>query len=437
MQVNSIWMFLGAGTMGSDGTPRGLLIRREFAPIFWTQGLIAFGDHLLRNLTVFTIVYVFSAVEPMRASAQSSAVLAAYSAPYFLFSSIAGELIDRADKAALARKLAAADLGIMLLASVALLFESVAFVGFVLFLAGCRATVFSPLKFAILPEQLHRKTLLAATGYIEASSFVAVVGGQIIGGMLGAQAGAVLLLAVAASGFFTSLAILPTGQSTATHSFDLNLARGTWRIVHAAMGQKGVRHAILSLSWFYAVGAVVTGQFATFARNELDLPRDQAVGLLVIFSSGVLIGSLVAGWIGKGRIDARHSWLNATLLAAFLVDLGFSASSMVRVWIDVFGLGLAAAAYAVPFQTILQVAGPPERRGRDLAANNIVNAVFVVIALGVALLLVDAGASILTTFVMLGTIGLGVAFIEWHATRSGDARQVDVDWNGAARGELE
>src|SRR6185369_13747132 len=125
--------------------------------------------------------------------------------------------------------------------SVALLFESVAFVGFVLFLAGCRATVFSPLKFAILPEQLHRKTLLAATGYIEASSFVAVVGGQIIGGMLGAQAGAVLLLAVAASGFLTSLAILPTGQSTATHSFDLNLARGTWRIVHAAMGQKGVR----------------------------------------------------------------------------------------------------------------------------------------------------------------------------------------------------
>lgn len=408
-----------------------LFVRRTFGPLFFAQALSVFADHLLRNAALFLIVYVITADAPDVGRNYASFALAAFSLPYFLFSSIGGELVDRLDKAWLARRIMFGDAVIMVLAALAFMSNHVWTLIFVLFLAGTRATLFGPLKYAILPQHLERKDLVTATGLIQASSFVAIVAGQTAGGLLEREWVGPLIIALSIGAFLSSR-LIPKGPPDMPYvEIDWNIARGTWRIVRATLAQPVLRNAVLGLSWFYALGAVFTGQFVSFARNELGLAQTVATALLAVFSFGIVVGSLCIGSYSKGDISTRTCAPAAALLGLFTCDLYFvrqglsarsqlltldlflSTASSWRIIFDVFGVAVFSAIYAVPFQAILQTAGPSDRRGRDLSANNVVNALLVVVALLAVTILTALHMSIAQIFLLFGLLTIGVAAIEY------------------------
>lgn len=402
-----------------------LLRSRFFTPLFLAQSFSVMADHLLRNAGLFAIVYVLSADRPGQASLWSNLAVAAFTLPYFLASSIAGTLVDQVDKALLVRRIMMADVAVMVLSALALWQGSGWLLILALLLAGTRATLFGPLKYAILPQHLAPGDRMLATGMIQASSFVAVVMGQLGGGILNVQASAIGLVLLALAAWAISLRIPPAPPEARGLALDFNLLRGTWRMVRDTLAEAQLRRAIASLSWFYVVGAILTGQFAAFARNELALERDQATILLLAFSSGVVCGSLIFGRLSRGRIQLRRAALAVTVMGLLLIDLAASAwivpassrpgGSVLswRVLFDIFALAAAAAAYALPHQAVLQSAGPADRRGRDLSANNIVNAALVVLGLACASVLQGLGSDIASLFALCGVLSILVGAFEW------------------------
>ncbi len=407
-----------------------LFVRRTFGPLFFAQALSVFADHLLRNAALFLIVYVITADAPELGRDYASIALAAFSLPYFLFSSIGGELVDRLDKAWLARRIMFGDAVIMLLAALAFMSSQAWTLVVVLFLAGTRATLFGPLKYAILPQHLERKDLVTATGLIQASSFVAIVAGQTAGGLLDRESVGPVIIGLSMGAFLFSRLIPKGPPDMPPVEIDWNIARGTWRIVRVTLAEPVLRNAVFGLSWFYALGAVFTGQFVSFARNELGLAQTVATALLAVFSLGIVVGSLCIGSYSKGDISTRASAPAAALLGLFTCDLYFvsqginvrsqlltldaflSFPSSWRILFDVFGIAAFSAIFAVPFQAVLQTAGPSDRRGRDLSANNVVNALLVVVALLAVTILNALNMSIAQIFLVFGLMTLGVATLE-------------------------
>lgn len=400
---------------------RSLLASRRFAPLFWTQGFSVLGDHLLRNAAIFAIVFEFAVNDPGAASDYSSLALAAFSAPYMLFSSIAGELVDRYEKRTLVRLIMGADVAIMIFALIALRYEMLGLLVTALFAAGLRSTLFGPLKYAILPQHLPESELVRAAGFIQASSVCAIVTGQFAGGLLHQSLAGFFLVTLATVAFGASLLIEKGPPERPLVTIDPNIVRGSIRVLRATLAEPPLRRAVMALSWFYALGAVLSGQFAAFARNELGMGRSGATLLLLALTGGIIGGSLAVGQM-KPQTLARLPAPALFACGLFLLDLsacGLTGAAFAwRVALDVFGFGATIAAFGVPFQAVLQTAGPIERRGRDLAANNITNAIAALVALGAAAALTEAGLAIAGVIAILGVISLTLAFVELRSARS-------------------
>lgn len=414
-----------------------LLGARRFAPLFVTQFLGAFNDNLYRTVMTFLIVYHLTVDDP-----QAGAVLATVGAglfilPFFLFAAIAGQVADVRDKAWVARMGKAAEVAIMAAGALALTHDSIPLLLFILFLMGAQSAFFGPMKYSILPQHLARHEVLAGTGLVEAGTFLAILFGQILGGLLSPSQAAWVVVLVAMLGLAASWAIPPAPPLVQNGRLSWNLFAETARLMKTAHANKTVWRAIVSLSWFWALGAVMTAQLGPLVRAELGASQSVATLCLAAFSVGIAAGSVLIGRLLRGRVTGRYCAASMVAVALALLDLvlavrGFGSAAPVllepgaflaqpgawRVLVDLTVLAVAGGAYSVPLYALMQTASAEGARSRMVAANNVLNAVWMVGATGISAALLGAGLRVTDICLVLAGFALLMAFYCWRGFRA-------------------
>ena len=394
-----------------------LMTTRRFGPLFVTQFLGAFNDNLFKTALIFLVAFHLSAGNPVAAATLATAAAGVFIAPFLLFSGIAGEICDAHDKAAIARQVKIAEIGFMALGAVALEVESVPLALVVVFLMGAHSTIFGPVKYAILPQHLSESELLSGTGMVEGATFVAILLGQIAGGLLPKGWAGPTAIGVAILGWLVSRAI-PPAPAVSLAPIDWNPFTASRHAIGEALGSRQLAVATICISWFWALGAVYTSQFVPLARNDLGGSEGVATLFLAAFSVGVAVGSAGVARLLGGRISTRLSPWAGIVMALAGIDLWFAERAMNgsagdiasflanpggwRVLADLMVLAIAGGVFSVPLYGVLQTATDAASRSRAIAANNIVNAGFQVTAvLGIGLAIAH-GVSVPTALVAAG-----------------------------------
>ena len=406
-----------------------LLAKRRFAPMFVVQFLGAFNDNLLKFAMLFLANFGIFAQAPEKAEMLAAVATGLFILPYFLFSALAGQLADRIDKARLVRWVKFAEVAIMGLGLAGFWYESIPALLTALFLMGLHSTIFGPVKYSILPQHLRPHEIMGGTGLIEGGTFLAILGGQLLAGIIPAWEAGLAAMGFAVLGYLASLAVPPAPPLRGEHRIDWNVWRGTLHILKTARHGRGVWLAILGISWFFAAGAVLVSEFAPLVSSTLGARQEVATLFLVIFSVTIAVGSLAVNKLLRGAVSARYVPVSALGLALGLIDLwlstrGFAVRTAgasvdqflatpgaIRVLIDLGVIAFSGGMFIVPLYAILQVHSPPQERSRIIAANNIVNALVTVIAVLAITGLLAAGVGVPGLIGVLGFASLLVAFV--------------------------
>lgn len=410
-----------------------LLGQRRFAPFFVTQFLGALNDNVFRNGLVILITVQGVLVAGMNHSQLANIAGALFILPFFLFSAIAGQLADKFEKSMLMRRIKLLEIGLMTIAAFAFVTENYALLLFVLFLMGCQSTLFGPVKYAYLPQQLITEELIGGNALVETGTYVAIILGLIIGGLAvtvepyNQSLLAACLITFAVAGYFASRQVPSTRAVDPELKIDWNLWTETWRIVGFAREERSVFLAILGISWFWFFGSAMTLQLPAYTIDILN--GDAAsitTALLVAFAIGVGIGSLLCERMSGRRIELGLVPFGSIGLSLFSVDLYFAQPAMHadsiasaaeffarpgswRVLFDLCMLGTFGGFYSVPLYALIQKRSKRQHLSRIIAANNIINAIFMVTASLLAIVLLNLGLSIPEFFLVLAALNVAVA----------------------------
>lgn len=383
-----------------------LLAARRFLPLFVTQFLGALNDNLFKNAMVLLLLWRAGSAGPALVAAAGGVFIL----PYALFSSLAGELADRSVMARLIRWVKLFEIGLMALGTMGFLSADPWLLMAVLFGMGVHSTFFGPVKYAILPVQLAPEELVGGNGLIEAGTFLAILVGTIAGGGLVLLDGGVWIvsaagLGVAVLGYAASRAIPAGPPASPGLALDWNIWRGTAAILRLTRGNREVWRAVLAISWFWTVGATVLSQFPVLAKDVLGADGAVVTLLLATFSIGVGAGSLLEARLLKGHVSLRHVPWACFGISLFTFDFVLAsgggrfadpaallaAPAGWRILADLFGLALCGGVFSVPLYTVMQERSEPAIRSRVIAANNVMNAAFMVAGAVVAAVLASQG----------------------------------------------
>jgi len=409
-----------------------LLQQRRFAPYFVTQFLGAFNDNVFKNALLLLIA--FHAADRFSASSDVLINLSAglFVLPFFLFSAIAGQLADKYPKARLIRYVKLLEIVIMSLAALALWFDQIPALIALLFLMGMQSSLFGPAKFGVLPQLTDEHELLGANGLVETGTFLAILLGTACGGILigidetGRNWVALAVVLIAIGGYFSSVAIPDVPALSPQTVVNWNVITETWRIVSYATRTRLIFISILGISWFWFLGSIYLAQLPNFTRLYLGGDEQVVTLLLSLFSIGVGVGSLLCERLTGRRIDVAIVPFGAAGLTVFGLDLAstqpvanavllgamdwLETAAAWRVVADVLLLGVAGGIYIVPLFTIVQHRSEPGYRSRIIAANNVLNALLMVAAAGLAIFVLSSGFSILWLFGLVSVLNAMVAF---------------------------
>ncbi|MBB5202889.1 1-acyl-sn-glycerol-3-phosphate acyltransferase [Inhella inkyongensis] len=403
-----------------------LMAERRFAPFFWTQFLGAANDNLFKF--AFTMIVTFQLSVSWMPPAQAGLVIGAmFIAPFVLFSATAGQLADKLDKRALMRAIKNLELLIMVLAAWGLYSQQVPALLACIFLLGLHSTLFGPVKYAYMPQHLAADELTGGNGMVEMGTFVAILLGNLVGGALisipgqGAHYVAWTCLGLAVAGRLMAQALPPTPASDPALRVNWNPISETWRNLRIAHESLVVFRSLLGISWMWFVGAVFLGNFPAFAKDVLHGNEQVASLLLAVFSVGIALGSLACEMLSRRMVEIGLVPLGAIGMTVFAVDLYFACNALPAHGSEVFGLAafisapgharvmadlalLAACAglYSVPMYALIQLRAQPTHRARIIAANNILNALFMIGASLSAGLMLAQGFSIPQLFLAIG-----------------------------------
>jgi 1-acyl-sn-glycerol-3-phosphate acyltransferase len=409
-----------------------LLGQRRFAPFFTTQFLGALNDNVFRNGLVILITFQGVLVAGMDYSDLANVAGALFILPFFLFSAMAGQLADKYEKSVLMRRIKVLEIGLMTLAAVTLFTQSYALLLLVLFLMGFQSTLFGPVKYAYLPQQLLTEELVGGNALVEAGTYVAIILGLIIGGLAvaydpGTQTVlGITLVAFAILGYLASRQVPLTRAVDPTLQINWNVWRETWRIVGYAREEKSVFLAVLGISWFWFFGSAMTLQIPAYTLDVLNGNEAITTSLLVAFAVGVGIGSLLCERLSDHRIELGLVPFGSIGLTVFAIDLYFaqpvahvievsSVSEFLsrpgswRVLIDLALLGAFGGFYSVPLYALIQQRSERKHLSRIIAANNIINSLFMVAASLVSISILQSGFSIPELFLFIATLNALVA----------------------------
>ncbi|HEY9163063.1 MAG TPA: MFS transporter, partial [Magnetovibrio sp.] len=296
-----------------------LMFSRRFMPLFVTQFLGAANDNLFKSALVMLITFDLAARAGLNGPLLVTAAAGIFIAPFFLFSAWAGQLADQLDKAHIAKAVKLAEIFIMGCGAAAFVYADPWVLMAVVFLMGAQSTVFGPVKYSILPQHLAEDELIAANALIEGGTFLAILLGTIVGGLLiltdsGIQIVSTLVIAIAVLGFAASLFIPSAPSSARGLRFSPNVFAGTLGMLRHAATRRDVFLSILGISWFWLVGATFISQFPTFAKVNLGGDEGVVTLFLATFSIGIGIGSALCSKALKGEVTAKYVPLAALVM---------------------------------------------------------------------------------------------------------------------------
>ncbi|WP_374643170.1 MFS transporter [Hydrogenophaga sp.] len=410
-----------------------LLLQRRFGPFFWVQFLGAGNDNVFKFAFTVLVTYQIQ-LQWLPASMAGLVIGALFIVPFLLFSATSGQLADKYPKELLIRFVKSLEIGIMLLAGWGFLQEDVPVLLACVFLMGLHSTLFGPVKFAYLPQHLTERELTGGNGMVEMGTFVAILLGNVAGGLLIALplvgptyvAAACLLLALLGRALAQAVPVSPATDPALTINW--NPFTETWRNLKLAHGNVVVFRSLLGISWMWFFGAVFLGQFPSFARDVLHGNEQVASLLLVVFSVGIGAGALLCEMLSRRHVEIGLVPMGAIGMTVFSVDLYFASRGLPqhtvaltltqfmaepahwRVLADLALLSLFAGIYSVPMYALIQMRSQPTHRARIIAANNILNALFMIVSSLAAGALIAAGFTISELFLIIGLANAVVAF---------------------------
>ena len=409
-----------------------LLRQRRFAPFFITQFLGALNDNIFRNGLVILITFQGVRILGMDAGQLANVAGALFILPFFLFSAIAGQLADKYEKSRLICNIKLLEICLMILAAFAFSTQSYIELLALLFLMGCQSTLFSPIKYSYLPQQLSTDELIGGNGLIESGTYMAIIFGLIIGGIAVTadyENQIVLsscLIGTAIFGYLASRQIPLIKLAEPNLKINWNIWTETWKIIGFARQERSVFLSIIAISWFWFFGSAMTIQLPAYTLDILKGNETITTTLLVAFAIGVGFGSLLCERMSGRRIELGLVPLGSIGLSIFAIDLFFtqpdphavvvnSVSEFLvrpgswRILIDISLLGAFGGFYSVPLYALVQHRTTRQHLSRVIAANNIISALFMVSSTILAFSLLAAGLSIPQFYLILALLNILVA----------------------------
>ena len=418
----------------------GLLKERRFLPLFITQFLGAFNDNLFKTSMVLFATY--QVYNDARLESNFNALATGLQIlPFFLLSALSGQLADSFDKARIIRIVKAAEIGIMMVGAAGLVAARTGFVtlglammlGAVLLL-GTHATFFGPIKYAILPQQLHGDEVLGGTGLVEAGTYLSVLLGTIIAGIISVEATAVVVIIVALIGWVAGRQVPSAPRLGEKLTIEANPFTSSWRLINSTMHIPRLFLAICSISFFWAIGAILIISFPPLAKNVLTADKGVASLLIALFSIGVAIGSVVINTMLKGLISARYA--PGSVIAMGIMVVLFSI--VARIWVPapgghlytvgefashphawmviavLIGIAITGGMFVVPLYAFLTTTVAKDQTARTVAANNVVNSGAMVVG---AIVVISLTALGVTPQDMMYLVAAMCLFAAWLAQK--------------------
>jgi len=406
-----------------------LLSSRRFRPFFVTQLGGAFNDNLYKNgLTIF-IAFQAAGISQQQSNMLVNVAAGLFILPFFLFSPIAGQLADKYEKSMLIQRIKLLEIAIMLLGAGAFLLQSPILLVAILFLMGTQSALFGPVKYSLLPQALESTELIGGNAMVEFGTFLAILAGLIVSVYLmslGLVAMAVAIIVIAAAGYWASRGIprLPAAAPDLKISF--NIPRQTLSILRDAQANSSVFYSIMGISWFWFIGITYITQLPNYVRYELGGNEQVYVLLLAMFSFGIGAGSFLCERLSGRLVEIGLVPIGALGLTLFGVDIYFNQglstgagligpstfltqASSLRVCLDIVMLGVSGGLYIVPLYALVQQRSEPSKCSRIIAANNIMNALFMVVASLYGLFTLAVGVSIPMLFLIVALMNAAVA----------------------------
>jgi MFS family permease len=386
----------------SDDDPRSpgliqnvahLLRARRFVPLFATQFLGAFNDSLFKQAVVLFVTYQL--LKDARQEFQFSAIAQGlFILPFFLFSALSGQLADDHDKAKLIRIIKFAEIGIMILGGAGLMLANKYLMLAAVLAMGVHSTFFGPIKYAILPQHLRKDEVLGGTGLVEAGTYIAILLGTILAGVVASRpdwaAGAVLGFALL--GYLAGRQVPPAPPAAERLPITWHIVHASIELVSATMHIRRLFLAILAISFFWTIGAVLIIIFPPLVKNVLGANEQVASLFIAVFSIGIAIGSVAINRLLKSEVSARFAPPSVIAMGVFVLLLHFVALTWSKhgpelttlgnflvnpmAWPMIFcllGVAISGGMFVVPLYAFLTTTVPKTETSRTVAANNIVN----------------------------------------------------------------
>jgi len=410
-----------------------LLTKKRFLPFFITQFLGAFNDNIFKNALLIIIAYQAVHWTTVQPDVLTNVCAGLFILPFFLFSAMAGQLADKYEKSKLIRIVKIMEILIMLLATIGLVFHQLYFLIFVLFMLGVQSTYFGPVKYSFLPQNLSNKELVGGNGLVQMGTFIAILLGTIIGGILVSKqhhmvrAVSSTILIVSVLGYLSSRYIPMSKPNDPDLKINWEPFSQTFRTIKFATENRTVFLSILGNAWFWFFGAVVLTQIPVYVKFYLGGTEHVTTLLLTIFSVGIGLGSVLCEKLSGRRVELGLVPFGAIGMTVFgillyLAHPGGHTGALVGIidflqdsasWAVLFSaliVGMFAGFYVVPLFAIIQQRSKPEHRSRIIAANNIIGALFMVGAALYAIVLIKIGLTIPQILLTTAIVNFFVAF---------------------------
>lgn len=409
-----------------------LISSRRFGPFFAVQALGAFNDNIFRNALAALIVFGIGIDAGFSADGLVNLAALLFILPYFLFSAVFGQLADRMEKARLIRLVKVFEIVICLFAAIGLYLGNLWLLMSVVFLLGFQSTLFGPVKYSILPQLLERHELTAGNGLTAAGTFIAILAGTIVGPLLAGLPASwpwwvfAATLAVAVAGWIAALGVPRVPVPDPELRMNYNLVTATMEVLRELGGNRTVFNSVLGVSWFWFFGTVFLVQIPAWTQGVVGGNETVLSFFLALFIIGISIGAIACEKLSHGRIEIGLVPLGAAGLTLFGLDLMWASPEMAlegaglagvlavdgawRVVADLVLIGVSGGVFIVPLYALIQAESPPDRRARNIAAMNILNAGMMVLASVLAIIvLVVLDRSIPELFGLVALLNLAVA----------------------------
>jgi MFS family permease len=386
-----------------------LMREKRFLPFFCTQFLGALNDNVFKTALITIAVFHTTDLTTLNGAALAILLPGIFILPFFLFSATAGQIADKFEKSQLIRFVKIFEVVLMLFAALGFVLHVFWLLVLALFMMGMHSTLFGPVKYAYLPQHLAESELVGGNGMVEMGTFVAILLGQIIGAGLGMHQGGELftglsILSLALIGYFASKQIPNSPAAEPSLKINWNPITETRRNVTFVWNSQQIWLAIIGISWFWFYGATLLAQFPVLAKEVLHGDESVFILLLAVFSVGVGIGSLLCEKLSKGVVELGLVPLGAMGMMAFGVDLYTASTRGIADWrllADIALIGLFGGVYIVPLYALIQSRAQKTHQSRVIAANNILNALFMVLSAVFAMLIFKLGLNIPQLFLII------------------------------------